>query len=55
MKDIIQINYTIEKNLGSFRIFGDKFVENNKRYCKMIINEEEMELAPIYDIKEENN
>ena len=55
MNDIIQINYTIEKNIGIFRIFGDKFVENNRRHCKMIIYEEEMELAPIYDIKEENN
>ena len=65
MKDIVEIKYTFEKNkigyknfdekIRSVRIFGDKFVENNKRYCKMIINEEEMELSSFYkyDYKEE--
>ena len=55
MKDMIQIKYTIEKNFGYFgfikkesRIFGDKFLENNKRHCKIIINEEELELTSFY-------
>ena len=45
MKDVIEIKYTFEKNdEGRFRIFGDKFVENNEKHLKMIINEEEIEL-----------
>ena len=48
MKDIIEIKYIFEKNKGRLRIFGDKFVENNKRHCKMIIKEEELELSPFY-------
>ena len=56
MEDIIEIKYILWKNdEGIFRIFGDKFVENNKKQCKMIINEEEMELSSFYkyDYKEE--
>ena len=49
MEDIIEIKYTFEKkDEGMYRIFGDKFVENNKNHCKLIINEEEIELSPFY-------
>ena len=49
MEDIIEIKYTFKKkDEGMFRIFGDKFVENNKNHCKLIINEEEIELSPFY-------
>ena len=50
MKDIIEIKYTFMKNKERFRIFGDKFVEINKRNCKIIINKEEIELTQFYKL-----
>ena len=55
MEDIIEIKYTFEENKGRLRIFGDKFVENNKRHCKMIIKEEELELSPFYRDNNKNS
>ena len=42
-----KINEKISKN----KIFGEKFVENNKNKCKMIINEKEEELCSYYNIE----
>ena len=46
-KDEIAIQYKIENivNSKNIRIFGDKFVENNKEICKIILNENEIELC----------
>ena len=37
------------------RIFGDKFVENNKNNIKLIINGIESELLEFYKLKEGDN
>ena len=34
----IRIIYEINENSEEIRIFGDKFVENNKNICKLLIN-----------------
>ena len=31
------------------KIFGEKFVENNKNICKMVINNKELELCSIFN------
>jgi hypothetical protein len=42
--DTIIIKYKIEDCSKDIRIFGDKFVENNRYKCKIIINKREFEL-----------
>ena len=34
----IRMIYEINENSEEIRIFGDKFVENNKNICKLLIN-----------------
>jgi len=55
-KDISEINilYIINRK-NNIDIFGSKFVENNKNKYKMIIDNEEYELAHNYNIKSHNN
>ena len=55
-KDITEINiiYRI-KYKECIRLFGYKFVENNKNICKMIIEDKEYELIEKYDIVNFNN
>ena len=55
-KDISEINiiYNIKRK-NNIKIFGSKFVENNKNICKMIIDNEEYELAEKYNAKGHNN
>ena len=48
---IKKINEKVSKN----KIFGEKFVENNKNKCKMIINGKEEELCSYYDIEKIEN
>ena len=48
----IIIKYKIGKE-DKIRIFGDKFVENNKNNFKTIINENNYELNSFYNIKNE--
>ena len=45
IKIIYNINKYFEKNI---RIFGWKFVENNKNKCKMIINNKKYEITENY-------
>ena len=54
--DISEINiiYDIhEKN--NIKIFGSKFVENNKNICAIIINNNEYELSETLDVMSNNN
>ena len=48
----IILKYKIEKE-DKIKIFGDKFVENNKTNFQMIINENNYELNSFYIIKKE--
>ena len=53
-----QINFKkkINEKISKNKIFGEKFVENNKQKCKIIINGKEEELCSYYNIeKTENN
>ena len=45
--DEITIIYKV-KNLKEVRLFGAKFVEKNKRNCKLIIEGEEQELKELH-------
>ena len=57
-KDISEINiiYNIKRKINiNIKIFGSKFVENNKNICKMIIDNKEYELAEKYKVKGHNN
>ena len=55
-KDISEINIIYDiKYQNKIRIFGPKFVENNKDICKMIIDNKEYEIAKEYNIKNNNN
>ena len=51
-KNEIRIKYKIGKE-DKIRIFGDKFVENNKENFQMIINDNNYELNTFYNIKNE--
>ena len=51
-KNEIRIKYKIG-NDEKIRIFGDKFVENNKDNYRMIINDNIYELNPFYNLKNE--
>ena len=53
-KNEIIIQYKIDdiKDSKEIRIFGDKFVENNKDKCKIIINGNEFDLTSHLDINE---
>ena len=52
-KDISEINivYNIKKDEKYIKIFGSKFVENNKNICKMIINNKEYKITEEYSVK----
>ena len=55
-KEISEINIIYDINDENFiNIFGFKFVENNKKICKMIIDNREYELTDRYIIKNNNN
>ena len=55
-KDITEINiiYNIE-NKENIELFGDKFVENNKDICKMIIDNKKYNIESIYNVKNYKN
>ena len=44
----LEIEYKINKYKKQVNLFGDKFVENNKKKIKMIINNKEQDLISIY-------
>ena len=54
-EDISEINIVYKINAFSINIFGNKFVENNKNICKMIIDNKEYEITDKYDIPNFNN
>ena len=49
--DEILLKYKLEINNNKIRIFGSKFVENNKGICKISINGKQKELCEFYEIK----
>ena len=53
-KDISEINIIYIKGENNIKIFGSKFVENNKNICKMIIDNNEYELSEIYNAERNN-
>ena len=55
-KDITEINiiYNIQ-NKEYINIFGSKFVKNNKKNCKMIIDNKEYKIKEKYNIKNYHN
>ena len=50
-KDISIINIIYDINKKNIIIFGKKFVKNNKKLCKMIIDNKEYEISEKYNIK----
>ena len=52
MEEEIIIRYKI-KNEKRIRIFGNKFVENNKNRCKVKVKEEIIEIKEYYYINED--
>ena len=51
----INIIYNIDEDENIIQIFGSEFVKNNKKICKMIINNKEYEIIEYYNIKSTNN
>jgi len=55
-KDISEINIIYDINgQNDINIFGSKFVRNNKKICKMIIDNKEYEISARYKAKSNNN
>ena len=50
-KDEIKIKYKINES-KEIRLFGDKFVENNKNICKIIVDKKEEPLVPWKEIED---
>ena len=42
--DIINITYKVNDGEDSIKIFGSEFVKNNKAHCKIIYEDQELEL-----------
>ena len=60
IKNDLKIIYKIDKSKDEIKIFGHKFIENNKNICKMLINNKEYEISKTikyidYDINKEND
>jgi len=54
MEDIISIKYLLG-NTRRIKLFGKKFVENNKGLCRLKINEKEIELCEFYELEKREN
>jgi len=55
-KDISEINIIYDiNNQKNIRIFGSKFVKNNRNICKMIIDNKEYEITDEYKVKSNDN
>ena len=52
--NFIDIIYKINNPKEKLKLLGEKFVENNKNVCEMIINDYEYELCSFIDIKKYN-
>ena len=46
------IIYNIDKNKNKIRIFGTKFVSNNKNNCYLLIDEQKSELCELFKLNE---
>ena len=55
MNNEIDIIYKYDKNMNKIKLFGKKFVENNKNNCILIINNKILDLCENYEIKENKN
>ena len=53
--DEIILRYEIKDINDSIRIFGDKFVKNNKKLCKIIINGKEFDITTNINKNQLNN
>ena len=55
-KEILEINIIYDINdENKIKIFGSKFVANNKNICKMIIDNKGYEITDHYNIKSKND
>ena len=52
--DEITCIYKINKDKVDIRIFGEKFVENNKNHCKIIYNKKEHALVGTFKVENIN-
>ena len=54
--DLSEINiiYILKRNENNIKIFGSEFVENNKKICKIIIDNREYEMAEEFNVKNYN-
>ena len=48
-EEILELEIACKPNLERLKIFGKKFVENNKDKCKIIYNDKEKELKEYYE------
>jgi len=55
MNNEIDIIYKYDENMNKIKLFGKTFVENNKKKCILIINNQFLELCEYYEIKENKN
>ena len=46
----LDLIYSIKKDSNQIKIFGKKFVENNKKFCKIIIEEQEYDLVEVLEL-----
>ena len=51
-KDEITIIYKINNNDKKVKIFDSEFIRNNKKYCKIIYNNKEMDLKEYFDVED---
>ena len=51
-KNEIKIQYKYSKKTKFIRLFGEKFIEKNKKNCKLVINDNETDLIEFYENKE---
>ena len=52
--DEITIIYNISKDEGAIKVFGSEFVKNNKAHCKIIYENNELELQKEFDTQKIN-
>ena len=55
IKDCFTLLYKINKNDSKLKIFGVTFVHNNKKICKIIINNKKLDLKEKINIKDYKN
>ena len=53
-KNSIKIKYKNDNNENEIRIFGDKFISNNKNICKILYNNKIYDLISKFNVKNIN-